>query len=195
VATFGGLNIPPVTIYMDGFWEGVQYYNQKHNKSVQVLGWNEHNQKGGSFSQSFTDKNKGRQISQTFVQEGADVLFPVAGGAGEGALSAAQASGGKVVAIWVDTDGCISEAAYCKNILTSVTKNLSGAVQQYVSKAATGTFPTGNYLGTLANRGTSLAPFHQFAGKVPRSLQAELRATGLGIATGKIKITSPNQPK
>ena len=28
VATFGGLNIPPVTIYMDGFWEGVQYYNK-----------------------------------------------------------------------------------------------------------------------------------------------------------------------
>ena len=27
VATYGGLNIPPVTIYMDGFWEGVQYYN------------------------------------------------------------------------------------------------------------------------------------------------------------------------
>ena len=26
VATWGGLNIPPVTIYMDGFWEGVQYY-------------------------------------------------------------------------------------------------------------------------------------------------------------------------
>jgi len=24
VATWGGLNIPPVTIYMDGFWEGVQ---------------------------------------------------------------------------------------------------------------------------------------------------------------------------
>src|SRR3954447_7342272 len=40
VATFGGLNIPPVTIYMDGFWEGVQYYNQQKGKSVKVLGWN-----------------------------------------------------------------------------------------------------------------------------------------------------------
>jgi basic membrane protein A len=199
VATWGGLAIPPVTIYMDGFWEGVQYYNQKHNKTVQVLGWNEKDQKGGTFvnegNNSFTDKSKGRQISQTFIQQGADVLFPVAGGAGEGALSAAQASGGKVVAMWVDTDGCVSEAAYCKVILTSVTKNLSGAVQQYVSQAATGKFPTGNYLGTLANRGTGLASFHQFSGKVPRSTQAELRAVGLAIATGKIKITSPSQPK
>jgi basic membrane protein A len=195
VATWGGLNIPPVTVYMDGFWEGVQYYNKKNGKNVQVLGWNEKNQKGGSFSQSFTDKSKGKQISQTFVQAGADVLFPVAGGAGEGALSAAQASGGKVVAMWVDTDGCVSEAAYCKVILTSVTKNLAGAVQQYVTQAASGTFPKGNYLGTLANRGTALAPFHNFASKVPQSLQAQLRQVGLGIATGSIKITSPNQPK
>ena len=38
VATYGGLNIPPVTIYMDGFWEGVQYYNKIKGKHVKVLG-------------------------------------------------------------------------------------------------------------------------------------------------------------
>jgi basic membrane protein A len=64
-----------------------------------------------------------------------------------------------------------------------------------VTQAASGTFPKGNYLGTLANRGTALAPFHNFASKVPQSLQAQLRQVGLGIATGSIKITSPNQPK
>ena len=32
VATYGGLNIPPVTIYMDGFWEGVQYYNSQNKQ-------------------------------------------------------------------------------------------------------------------------------------------------------------------
>jgi basic membrane protein A len=92
VATWGGLAIPPVTIYMDGFWEGVQYYNQQKNKNVQVLGWDEKKQKSGTFSQSFTDQNKGKQISQTFVQQGADVIFPVAGGAGLGAGAAAQAT-------------------------------------------------------------------------------------------------------
>ncbi len=50
VATWGGLNIPPVTIYMDGFWEGVQYYNSQNSKSVKVLGWDEANQKGGTFA-------------------------------------------------------------------------------------------------------------------------------------------------
>ena len=34
VATYGGLKIPPVTVYMDGFQEGVQYYNTQKSKSV-----------------------------------------------------------------------------------------------------------------------------------------------------------------
>ena len=90
VATFGGLNIPPVTIYMDGFWEGVQYYNKQKGKNVQVLGWDENKQKAGTFANSFTDQNKGKQISQAFIQQGADIIFPVAGGTGLGAGAAAQ---------------------------------------------------------------------------------------------------------
>ena len=102
------------------------------HKNVQVLGWNETNQKGGTFSQSFTDQNKGKQISQTFIHQGADIIFPVAGGAGLGAAAAAQAAGGNVNVIWVDTDGCVSAAQYCKYFLSSVTKNLAGSVQTYL---------------------------------------------------------------
>ena len=52
----------------------------------------------------------------------------MAGPAGEGALQAAKASGGKVNAIWVDTDGCVSAANYCANIMTSVYKGMDVAV-------------------------------------------------------------------
>jgi basic membrane protein A and related proteins len=194
VATFGGLNIPPVTIYMDGFWEGVQYYNQQKGKSVKVLGWDETNQKGGTFAQSFTDQNQGKQISQTFIQQGADIIFPVAGGTGLGAGAAAQASGGKANVIWVDTDGCESAAQYCQYFVTSVTKNLSDSVKEYVTKAASGAFPTGSYVGTLANNGTGLAPFHDFDSKVPADLKSELKQVEQDITSGKIKITSPSQP-
>jgi len=195
VATFGGLNIPPVTIYMDGFYEGVQYYNKAKGKSVQVLGWNESKQKGGTFAQSFTDQNKGRSISQAFVQQGADVIFPVAGGTGLGAGAAAQASGGKVSVLWVDTDGCASAAQYCKFFLSSVTKNLTDSVTQYATASAAGTFPTGSYIGDLKNNGTGLAPFHEFESKVPASLKTELEQVKADIISGKIVITSPSQPK
>jgi len=195
VATFGGLNIPPVTIYMDGFWEGVQYYNKTKHTNVKVLGWNEKDQKGGTFANSFTDLNKGRQISQAFIQQGADIIFPVAGGTGLGAGAAAQASGGKVNVIWVDTDGCVSAAQYCKYFITSVTKNLTDSVTKYAESAADGTFPSGNYIGTLANDGTGLAPFHQFESKVPADLKSELDKIKQDIISGKIKITSPSQPQ
>lgn len=195
VATFGGLNIPPVTIYMDGFWEGVQYYNKVKGKSVQVLGWNEKDQKAGTFANSFTDQGKGRQVSQAFIQQGADVIFPVAGGTGLGAGAAAAASGGNVAVLWVDTDGCISAPQYCKYFVSSVVKNIAKAVTTYVTGAASGTYPTGSYIGTLANDGTGLAPFHDWASKVPSSVQSELDQIKQQIISGAIKITSPSQPQ
>ena len=39
VGTFGGQNIPPVTIYMDGWVAGVRYYDKLNNGHVTVLGW------------------------------------------------------------------------------------------------------------------------------------------------------------
>jgi basic membrane protein A len=195
VATYGGLNIPPVTIYMDGFWEGVQYYNQQKGKNVQVLGWDEKNQKGGTFANSFTDANKGKQLTASFQQQGADIVFPVAGGTGIGSAAAAAASGGQLSVIWVDTDGCESVAQYCKYFLTSVTKNLADSVEEYVTKAASGDFPKGNYVGTLENDGTGLAPFHDFDSKVPSDVKSELDQVKQDIISGKIKITSPSQPQ
>jgi basic membrane protein A len=195
VATYGGLNIPPVTIYMDGFWEGVQYFNKTQHKNVQVLGWDENNQKGGVFANSFVDANKGKQITQSFVQQGADVVFPVAGGTGVGSGAAAAASGGKLMVEWVDTDGCVSVPQYCKYFLTSVTKGLTTSVTSYANQVAAGTFPTGSYIGTLQNKGTGIAPFHDFDSKVPASVKSALTKITSDIESGKIKITSPSQPQ
>ncbi|TWE12037.1 BMP family lipoprotein [Rudaeicoccus suwonensis] len=195
VGTWGGLNIPPVTIYMDGFWEGVQYYNKENSKSVNVLGWNEKNQKGGTFSGSFTDQNKGKSITQQMEAQGADIVFPVAGGSGLGAGAAAAASGGKLNLIWVDTDGCESAAQYCKYFISSATKNLAGGVEAYLKSVSSGTFPTGNYIGTLSNDGVGLAPYNQWQSKVPASLQAQITKIKGEIASGAITITSPSQPK
>ena len=58
VATYGGRHIGTVTIYMDGFWDGVQYYDRKHHADVKVLGWNERTQKG-DFIGNFTDLTGG----------------------------------------------------------------------------------------------------------------------------------------
>jgi basic membrane protein A len=188
VATFGGMQLPTVTIYMDGFWDGVQYYNSKHKTNVQVLGWNEQTQKG-SFTGDFTNQTKGQTTTQTFIQEGADIIFPVAGNVGLGAAKAVQDAdnaGGKVNMLWVDTDGCVSAAQYCKYFISSVTKGIQTAVKTAVLNAQSGAFKGGDYIGTLANGGVTLAPFHDFAGKVPASLQTELKTVQAGIESGSI---------
>jgi len=189
VATFGGQKLSTVTIYMDGFADGVAYYNKKHGKNVQVLGWNEASQTG-SFTNSFTDLTAGQRITGTFITEGADLIFPVAGGVGLGAAKAVQTAdqaGGNVNMMWVDTDGCVSAAQYCKYFITSVEKGIATAVKTAVLAAASGKFTGGNYVGTLANGGVTLAPFHDFASKVPASLQSELAQIKTQIESGTIK--------
>jgi basic membrane protein A and related proteins len=195
VATFGGENIGTVTIYMDGFWDGVQYYNSQHHTSVQVLGWNEQTQKG-SFTGNFTNDTTGQTLTQTFITEGADIIFPVAGGVGLGAAKAVEdednsVGSDKVNMFWVDTDGCVSAPQYCKYMITSVTKGIVPAVSNAVVSAAKGTFTGGTYIGTLANGGAVLSPFHDFASVVPASLQSELKTVEAGIENGT--ITTPTK--
>jgi basic membrane protein A len=188
VGTFGGQDFGTVTIYMDGFWDGVQYYNKQHKTNVQVLGWNEQTQKG-EFTGDFTNQTKGQTVTQTFISEGADVIFPVAGNVGLGAAKAVQTangSGGNVSLEWVDTDGCVSAAQYCKYMVTSVTKGIQTAVKNAVQAAASGSFKGGTYIGTLANGGAVLSPFHDYASKVPASLQSELKTIETGIENGSI---------
>jgi basic membrane protein A len=193
VATFGGIKLPTVTIYMDGYTEGVAYYNSKHNTQVKVLGWDEKAQ-NGTFTGDFTDQGKGKNVTQTFIQQGADIIFPVAGNVGLGAAAAVQQNGNGVHMLWVDTDGCVSAAQYCSLFISSVEKGIAVSVKQAVLDTANGSFKGGNYVGTLANNGVGLAPFHNFQSQVPATLQTELDTVKQGIISGSITITSPSQP-
>jgi basic membrane protein A len=196
VATFGGMKIPPVTIFMDGFADGVAHYNQIKGKSVQVLGWDRAKQTG-SFIDDFGSTAKGKALANTFVAQGADVLLPVAGRAGEGAADVAKTSGGKVAAIWVDQDGCKSAAQYCDVFLTTVVKNMTDAVAKAVVSGATGQplAASPGYLGTLQNDGVSLAPYNQFDSKVDPTLKAEITKLREDIIAGTVKVESANAPK
>jgi basic membrane protein A len=187
VATYGGMKFGTVTIYMDGFWDGVQYYNKQHHTHVQVLGWSYPSQ-NGTFAGSFTNISAGQTIANTFIHDGADIIFPVAGGVGLGtakAVQTANSSGKNIGMFWVDTDGCVSAATYCKYFVTSVEKGISASVKTAVLIASRG-HTGGSYVGTLENGGAVLAPFHQWAGKVPSSLQSELNTVKQAIISGKI---------
>ena len=61
------------------------------------------------------------------------------------------------------------------------------AVKTAVLSAVNGTFAGGTYVGTLANGGAVLAPFHDFASTVPAALQTELTQIKAGIENGSIQ--------
>jgi basic membrane protein A and related proteins len=196
VGTFGGLKIPTVTIFMDGFAQGVAYYNQQKSAQVQVLGWDAAKQDGQFVpgDQPFENVKGGQTTAQGLISQGADIVFPVAGPAGIGALQAAKQSGGKVNALWVDTDGCVSAEEYCPQLVSSVTKGLDVAVFDAIKAAKDGDFTNEPFVGTLENGGTGLAPFHDFDSKVPAELKTELDTIKADIISGKITIESKSQP-
>ncbi|MCI2959615.1 BMP family ABC transporter substrate-binding protein [Agromyces atrinae] len=192
VATFGGGNQPPVTLFMDGFVDGVAHYNEVHGTAVRVLGWDKAAQ-DGTFTGDFEDINKGKTTTEGLIDQGADVILPVAGQVGEGAAAAALERNALV--IWVDNDGYDTlDASFRPVILTSVLKNTQDAVVQIVGDDIDGTFTNEPFIGTLENEGVGLAPYHDLADRVSPELQAEIDGVRSEIIAGTIEVTSPSAP-
>ncbi len=75
-------------------------------------------------------------------------------------------------------------------LLTSIQKQVGLDVKAAVLYGAAVKFSSDAYIGTLANGGVGLAPFHDFASKVPSDLQATLDSLKADIISGKIKVKS-----
>jgi basic membrane protein A and related proteins len=192
VGTFGGLQIPTVTIFMDGFSEGVDYYNQQKGTSVQVKGWDPSSQTG-LFAGNFESTDDGRRLGESLMDEGADIIMPVAGPVGLGTAAAAQERGG-VSVIGVDADWVLTNPDYKAITLTSVMKNMDVTTVNVIKTAMDGTFKGGVTVGTLSNGGVGLAPFHDFDSQVPQSLKDELNSISQDIVAGNIKTHPDNAP-
>lgn len=182
VGTFGGLNIPTVTIYMQGFLDGVNQYNDDNGTQVKLLGWDG---KDGSFTQDFNDKTKGQAIGEQLIGQGADIIFPVAGTAGLGGLQAAKDA--NAYGIWVDVDGYES-TEYGDILLTSAEKGLDVSVTDAIKSAITGDFDNTPYNGTLENGGVGLAPYHDFDSKIPQELKDKIDELKAGIIDGSVTV-------
>ena len=182
VGTFGGINIPTVSIFMKGFEAGVNYYNEQKGTDVQVLGWSTADN-DGLFTGNFESTDDGRSFAESLVQEGADVVMPVAGPVGLGSAAYCQESGACKI-IGVDTDWTVSASEYTDVILTSVLKNMDVAVFDAAQAVADGTFAGGAYLGTLENDGVGIAGV---AG-ASDELNAELEQLREDIISGTVTV-------
>jgi basic membrane protein A len=189
VGTFGGINIPPVTIFMDGFAAGVAYYNQQKGTSVTVLGWDPATREG-LFTNNFESLDDGRAFAQNLLDEGADIVLPVAGPVGLGSAALADEVGtDRLMIIGVDADLYLTDPDKKQVYLTSIMKRMDSTVMEVIRMAQEGTFKGGVLEGTLASGGVDIAPFHDFEDAVPAELKAELDAIRAGIIDGSIKVS------
>lgn len=186
VGTFGGMQIPTVTIFMDGFARGVAYYNEKHSTDVKVLGWDPEAQTG-VFTNDFSDQQKGKDTAISMMDEGADIILPVAGPVGLGAAAAVKERGNAYI-IGVDSDWFLTAPDYADITLTSVMKLMDVTTVNVIKSAIDGTFVGGSTVGNLANGGVALAPFHNLESLVSAELAAELETVKAGILDGSIPM-------
>jgi basic membrane protein A len=188
VGTFGGINIPPVTAFMDGFYYGVNYYNEQKDADVSVLGWNPETEEG-LFTGNFESLDDGRAFAENLYQEGADIVMPVAGPVGLGSAQLADELGtDQLKIIGVDADQTQTDPEKADVYLTSVLKRMDSTVTQVIQMEKAGEFEGGLIVGTLENEGVSLAPYHSFDDAVPEELKAEIEAVKAGIIDGSIEV-------
>src|SRR5690554_1515446 len=133
LGTFGGMNIPTVSIFMDGFLAGANHYNEVKGADVSVLGWDGSE---GSFVGNFEDQPAGQNTTQGFLDQGADIVMPVAGPVGLGAASAIQSADGAWM-VGVDSNWAESAPNYADIMFTSVMKQISNAVFDTIEASMT----------------------------------------------------------
>lgn len=176
IGTVSGLEIPPVVHYVIGYQNGARSVNPR------IVTLNQ-------YISDFNDPDTGKIIGQDFIRKGADVIFGVGGATGNGGLLAAYEAGH--MTIGVDVDQYFTYPEVRASLLTSAEKKLDVAVARAVRQFAAGQLKSGIQVATLANGGVGLAPYHDWADKIPQSCQEQVKkaqaavVANPAIASGK----------
>jgi len=180
LSTIIGMEFPTVTDFKVGFDAGAK----AANPNVQVL-----NQVAGTFS----DPAKGKEIALAQIAQGADVVFPIAGGTGLGALQAVKESG--KLAVGVDSDQALifkdSDPAQADVILTSVEKRVGASLYQVLKATIDGTaeYGKGVLLG-VKDGAVGISENAYYEKLVPADVRAEVDALEAKIASGELVVDS-----
>ncbi len=186
VGTYVGILFPATQAFMDGYAMGVAKYNEVHGTSVELLGWDPVKQEGLA-TNNFDSTDDGRKMGETLLNDGADIIMPVAGPVGLGTL-AVLAEQKKGLLVGVDTDWSIQNPDKADYILANALKKIDVFVMDTCEQVIAGTFKGGeDYALTLANGGVALGYGSAWIDKVPAALKAEIEALIPGIVDGSIK--------
>jgi len=186
IGTYGGINIPTVSIFMKGLEAGVKYYNQLNGTDVKVLGWDtcENN---GVFTGNFSSTDDARKITESMAQEGADVFMGVGGPIGLGSAAFCKETG-SCTYIGVDADWYETAPEYKEIYLTSVLKKIDVAVMNAIKSVEEDTYMGGIANFALKDGGVDIAPLHDLASAVTPELMAQVEQAKADLISGAITV-------
>ena len=157
IGVIGGTRSVGIDQFLIGYVQGARDINPE----VEVL---------IAYSNSFGDPTIGRQIALSQFEQGADIVYQVAGGTGIGVIQAAEEAGRYAIGVDSDQDG-LSPG----HVLTSMIKRVDIAVEEVITRYAAGDFPGGEtvILG-LADRGVTLSDMTHTRHLIPETHLARL---------------------
>jgi basic membrane protein A len=167
IGAVGGTKSTGIDKFLVGFIQGAT----EINPDIQVL---------TSYTDDFGDATKGQQAAQAMFEQGADIVYQVAGGAGLGVIQAAEDGG--MWAIGVDTD---QSAIAPDAILTSMVKRTDLAVYQSVEGGVNGTLGGQTVSLDLAAGGVELGTIHS---SVPAEYADQVDELSQRIIDGEIEV-------
>ncbi len=185
IGAVGGTNLPAVVAFRDGYFNGAKSVNP----DIEVL----YVESNPDPVIGFNDPDRGSDIATQMMDEGADVLFQIAGNTGVGALEAACEAG--IHGIGVDVDQAASlpeQAAEC--VVTSAEKKLQDTVRTVIVSVASDTFEAGTVRYDLNSEppGVGYSPFTNFPELLTPELQGLLDAATTGMMDGTIDPAVPS---
>jgi len=186
IGTYVGMLFPSTANFMDGFYNGMMKYNEVHGTSVKLIGWDPAAYTGLEVG-NFSDVDKGKTITLGLLDEGADIIMPVAGPVGAGTLAAVKERGALMVG--VDTDWSVLYDADSAYVLGSALKRMDFWLLNTVGTLVDGTFAGNTFVGTLENEGVAIAVGVDFQDTIDPAILAEIEQLQADIIAGTIVTT------
>ena len=137
-----------------------------------------------AYSNDFADPTKGAQLAKSMFDQGADIVYAVAGGTGTGVIQAAKDA--NHYAIGVDSD---QDALAPGFVLTTMEKKTDVAVETMLKAYKDGDFPGGKTLSLgLKENGVGLSDFKYTKDAIGESTIDKIAQMRSDIIDGKIKV-------
>lgn len=172
IGAIGGTQSPGIDKFIVGYEEGAKYINP----DAQVL---------SAYSNSFGDPAKGQELALAMYDQGADIVYQIAGGTGEGVFQAAADS--NHYAIGVDSDQDYIKPGF---ILTSMIKRVDTAVFDLCKRLVDGTLQGGTTVEYgLSEQGVELSPMTHTKAALPADFFTKLEELKAKIISGEIQVT------